>query len=135
MVINMELAEERGLSKETITLIGDCQNQLTDIIEKRVGQGFSKEIYNYIEQREYELQALWGFSQDSSYHTWKKRYEFKCQWANRTFRCKDTGVEFTIPECVEEGAFFIIGQGFLDVGRLNDYSRRGGNLEEVKSEG
>lgn len=61
--------------------------------------------------------------------------EFKNQWANRTFRCKDTGVEFTIPECVEEGAFFIIGKGWLDVGRLNAYSRRGGNLEEVKSEG
>lgn len=132
MTINMQLAKEMGLSQETIEHINSIHDKLEDLLSK-VSEGFNQNRYETIEAYEYTLQELWGFPQDPSYHTWKKRYEFKCQWANRTFRCKDTSVEFTIPEGIEEGAFFIIGKGFLDVGRLNAYSRRGGNLEEIKN--
>lgn len=131
MTINMQLAKLKGLCEEDIEHINLIHEELEVLLKCK----YSKQIYETIENLEYLLQHLWGFPQDPSYHTWKKRYEFKCQWANRTFRCKDTGVEFTIPEGVEEGAFFIIGKGWLDVGRLNAYSRSGGNLEEVKSEG
>lgn len=132
MAINTKLAEERGLDQEDIELINLIHEQLEVLINRTK---YNQVVYDTIENLENALQCLWRFPQDPSYHTWKKRYEFKCQWVNRTFRCKDTGIEFTIPECVEECAFFIIGKAFLDVGRLNAYIRRGGNLEEVKSEG
>lgn len=57
---------------------------------------------------------------------------FKRQWAGRTFKCLETGATFTIPEDVYETAFYAVGKGYIDVGRLGAYSRYGGKLVEVK---
>lgn len=56
--------------------------------------------------------------------------EFIEKWKGRKFRCKDTGVEFTVPDCVFYRDFYIIGKGFLDVGD-GYYARFGGNIEEL----
>jgi hypothetical protein len=131
MVANSVLAKQRELSEEDIVNITSIHEKLYYIIEKRVGMGFNQAVYNEIEKLENSLQGHWGFTIDPSYHTWKKSYKFKCQWANRTFKCLDTGVLFTIPEFVKERDFFSIGAGGIDVGRLDCYSRVIGNLEEV----
>jgi hypothetical protein len=61
-----------------------------------------------------------------------KLEQFREQWAGRKFRCKDTKSTFQIPEDVAEGAFYPVGNGYVDVGRLNAYCRFGGNIEEVE---
>jgi hypothetical protein len=130
-VTNSVLAKQRGLSEDDIANITCIHEKLYDITEKRVCMGFNQAVYDEIEQLENSLQGHWGFTIDPSYHTWKKLYKFKCQWANRTFKCLDTGTEFTIPESVKERDFFSIGAGGIDVGRLDCYSRVIGNVEEV----
>ena len=59
---------------------------------------------------------------------------FRKAWAGRTFRCKKTGVEFTIPEDVHYRQFFAFGDSFIDLGD-GYYWRAGGDIEEVKEEG
>lgn len=57
----------------------------------------------------------------------------KENWAGRVFVCNDTGEKFTIPDDVKPKDFFVIGNGFIDVGD-GYYCRWGGNIEEVRSE-
>lgn len=64
-----------------------------------------------------------------------KLEKFRKVWAGRIFKCPETGIVNSIPDCVNQCDFFIIGKGFLDVGRFNAYSRRGGNVYEVTGEG
>jgi len=52
------------------------------------------------------------------------------QWAGRVFRCKDTGLTTIIPDNVMPKDFFVVGEGFVDVGD-GMYSRAGGNIEEI----
>lgn len=59
--------------------------------------------------------------------------DFRDKWVGRTFRCKKTGVEFTIPEDVFYKQFFSFGDSFIDVGD-GYYSRVGGDIEEVFKE-
>lgn len=61
-----------------------------------------------------------------------KLEQFRKQWVGRKFKCLETGEEFTIPDDVRECDFFKVGNGFIDVGRLDAYSRRGGDIVEVK---
>jgi hypothetical protein len=122
---NRVLAASRGLSEEDIAEVDKIHEQLEGIIEKRVGMGFNLTIEAKIKELEFRLQRLWRFPEDSAYHTWAKRYEFKCLWAFRKWRCNTTGEVFEIPLSVEERDFFIWGDQdtCLDVGRLNMYAR------------
>lgn len=129
-MINMQLAEVRGLSDETIEWIKYLHEKMESYLEDGCLNGYSESLYTTIEKTEYVLQCLWGFPQDPDKHTWKHLYRFKCQWAGRTFRCAITGEEFTIPNSVEEGDFFSFGKAFVDVGRL-DYYCRYSNCTEV----
>lgn len=125
MTANRTLAKFLSLSEEEIADIDKIHEQLEGIIEKRVGMGFNLTIEAKIKELEFRLQRLWGFSQDPTYHTWAKRYEFKCLWAFRKFKCNTTGEVFEIPLSVEECDFFTWGDQdtYLDIGRLNMYAR------------
>lgn len=125
MTANRALAESRGLSEEDIAGIDAIHKQLEAIIEKRVGMGFNRAVELKIKELEFKLQELWGFSKDVRYHTWAARYEFKCLWAFRKWRCNTTGEVFEIPLSVEECDFFTWGDPdtYCDVGRLNMYAR------------
>lgn len=57
--------------------------------------------------------------------------EFQNIWAGRVFQCTLTGEKFTIPDDVYQTAFYQIGRGFVDVGRLNCYSRFSNVVEIV----
>lgn len=131
MTANPELLIQRGISEESTQEINRIHNQLNAILEKRVRMGFIQELYDYIESQELKLQELWGFPQDKNYHTWKNRYKFKCQWTGRVFKCIQTEIEFEIPNSVNERDFYVIGRGFVDVGRLDSYCRFSG-VEELK---
>ena len=130
-MINMQLAKDRGLSDEDIEHIEYLHWVLELCLERGCLQGYDEYVYEAVEQFEYMLQDLWGFPQDSGYHTWKHRYKFKSQWAGRTFQCNTTGEEFTIPNSVGERDFYSFGKAFVDVGRLDCYSRFS-NCKEVE---
>lgn len=55
-------------------------------------------------------------------------------WAGRTFKCNITGITFTIPKDVQECDFFVIGEGYVDVGRVNSYCRFGGDVVEISQQ-
>lgn len=59
--------------------------------------------------------------------------EFRKWWVGRTFRCKTTGVKFTIPDDVRPKVFYSFGESYIDVGD-GYYSRVGGYVEEITDE-
>lgn len=134
-MINMQLAKARGLSDEEIEKIEYLHWVLDLCLERGCLYGYDEDLYKAVEQFEYILQDLWGFSQDAKEHKWKHRYKFKCQWAGRKFRCTHTGEEFTIPNSVEERDYFSFGKSAIDVGRLGSYSRIIGDVVEITEEG
>lgn len=134
MTANRELAELRGISEKSILEIDRIHDLIDKFIRAWVKEPFSQSRKDEIHALENLLQSLWGFPQDCDYHRYANEYEFKCQWAGRTFRCADTGVEFTIPYDVQETDYFQIGNGAIDVGRLNFYSRVVGNIIEIINE-
>lgn len=132
MSVNLKLAEKRNISPEDIEELEEIHEWLEMLLARATLGVFNESVYARMEAFEFEAQKLWGFPRDATLHTWCKLYKFRCQWVGRVFVCDTTGVEFTIPEDVQECDFFPIGQGFVDVGRLDCYSRMGG-VTEVKT--
>lgn len=130
-MINMQLAKARGLSDEEIEQIEYLHGRLELYLVYGCLCGYDEDLYTTIEEKEYLLQRLWGFPQDPKQHKWKHIYKFKSQWAGRTFWCVITGEEFTIPNTVKERDCFYFGKAFVDVGRLDGYSRFS-NCKEVE---
>lgn len=127
MVANRFLAKTRGLSEKDIQRIDDIHLYLEGFIEDCVIKNKEEsEVLEEIEKWEFLLQEIWGFPLDKSKHTWKNRYLFKKQWAFTTWECEETGESFTIPYEVEETDFYVIGNGFVDVGRFLGYYRVSG---------
>ncbi len=113
---------------DKIKKIEDEIRQLT----KRADLGvFNQSVYEKIEQLEFELQELRGYESDSTRHSRKNYYRFKCSWVGRKFKCIKTGEELIIPETVTYGSFFEFGECFLDVGD-GHYCRGAGDIEEIK---
>lgn len=57
----------------------------------------------------------------------------KSDWVGRSFRCKETGEVFIIPEEVRPKYFFSFGNCMIDVGD-GFYARFGGPIEEIFEE-
>ena len=132
MAANRMLAQMRGISAESVKAIDLIHEELEKMIENHVSLGTEESlVLEEIERLEYRLQDLWKFPRDPEKHTWKTRYLFKNNWANTTWRCEETGDVVTIPFEVEETDFFLIGNGYIDVGRWGSYSRRAGNLTKI----
>lgn len=134
-MINMRLARERGLGEGGIEAIKATHEVLNEMLSSGQVGSFSHDMYDNIEACEYLLQDLWGFPKDPAFHTWKHRYNFKCQWAGRKFRCTRTGEEFIIPNSVEERDYFSFGDSAIDVGRIGCYCRIIGDVVEITEEG
>ena len=134
MGVNTWLAAERGLSENTIERIDFLHALIENLIKQSIGKPFSESVYTEIEGYEYLLQQAWGFPKDCDYHTWKKVYKLKNQWCGKKFRCKNTGETFTIPYDIKERDTFYFGDCFIDLGRVDCYSRRGGPVEELKED-
>lgn len=132
-MINKALAAQRNLSEETVSEIEEIHTQLSKLLSRANLGVFNTSVYNAIEQLEFQAQTLWDFPQDPALHTWKKLYEFRCQWVGKKYKCNKTGVEVSIPEDVRERDFISVGEGYVDVGRLNAYARFSG-VTEIKGE-
>lgn len=134
MTINRKLAEDYGLDESAIQQIEALHEKLDTLIAAWVKELYTEERAEEVHSIEDQLQALWGFSVDRSYHTWASLYEFRCQWVGKKYRCKETGEEFTIPDNVKPRDYFTFGQCGVDVGRLNCYSRMIGPVINLSRE-
>lgn len=134
MTINRKLAEDCGLDEYEILEIEALHEELDALIAAWVKEPYSEDRAEDIHSLEYKLQKLWGFPMRRRYHTWAYLYEFRCQWAGKKYRCQETGEEFTIPDDVKPCDFFSFGKCFVDVVRLNCYSRMGGPIITLDSE-
>lgn len=127
MAANRFLANAKGLSEEDIQRIDDIHDHLEWFIEDAVLTDRDEPTtLKEIEKWEFLLQEIWGFPLDSSKHVWNNKYLFKKQWAFTTWECVETGESFTIPYEVEETDFYVIGNGYVDVGRFPGYYRVSG---------
>ena len=127
MAANRFLAKTRGLSEKDIQRIDDIHIHLEWFIEDCVIKNKDEsKVLEEIEKWEFLLQEIWGFPKDPSTHVWKNKYLFKKQWAFTTWECEETGESFTIPYEVEETDFYVIGNGFVDIGRFPGYYRVSG---------
>ena len=132
MTVNKELAISRGLSDDDIARIEDVYERIDGLMKIgicRPGVWTEEQLEEHITALDYVLQYLWGFQMDKSRHRYLNEYKFKKQWVGRKFKCVSTGEEFTIPFEVRECDFFKVGDGFIDVGRLNCYCRMSGVVE------
>lgn len=129
MTANPTLVKMRGIDEDSVKQINLLHEKLDKLMSRANLGVFSQSVYEEIESIEMKLQLLWGFGIDKSMHTYKHLYKFRCSWVNRVFKCKTTGETFTIPENVKERDFFRVGDGFVDVGVLDGYSRRSNVIE------
>jgi len=135
MTANPFLVEQRGITGEEVEQINATHEQIYSLIERRSGLGvWNSSVHEAIKQLEFQLQRLWGFSEDESKHRYVREYEFKCAWVKRKFKCNTSGEVFTIPEDVYETACYFWGDGaMVDTGRLSFYSRFS-NCTEITGE-
>jgi len=76
-MINMKLAQERGLDEETIEQIGLTQSFLNDVLhDPSTLVADPEDVPGCIEECEYKLQRLWGFEVNKDFH----RYKFRVKW-------------------------------------------------------
>lgn len=131
MSVNMLLAEQRGLIEENILEIDRIHDLISKLTKEWIKEPFSQDRAYKLTELDFKLQRLWGFSEDINYHRYAREYEFKCQWAGRKFKAVNSGKEFIIPDDVYETALYVIEDAFVDVGRLNCYSRFSNVVEIV----
>lgn len=137
MTANLELAKQRGISQENIEAINSLHELLERLISCYTLEVDYQEALDLVRSTEFTLQRLWGFSEDSLYHTWYKKLNqrhMQLTWIGRTFRDMDSGTQRTILERhgVRERGIFGVGMGFIDFGVAGGYHRIVGNLKEIE---
>lgn len=135
MAANMQLVEERGVSDDSVEKINALHDALTNLITEYSLECDYDDAFALVTRAEFQLQRLWGFSEDSAFHTWVKRLNYKhfqLFWVGRTFQCHETGAVVTIPEDIyERQLIHISGVSAIDLGVCNGYSRMIGKVKEV----
>lgn len=127
MTANIDLIKSRGISEYNHNRINLIHRQLTDLIEMsaQVNPADPDYLYERCRDHEYALQRLWGFTEDSRYHTWCNRLRGRLRdhdYTGVTFQCKLTGVKRTvelIDITLNEYVLFNVGNGFVDFGGYN----------------
>ena len=137
MTANFELAKQRGISQENIEAINSLHELLERLIMSYTLEVDYQEARDLVRSAEFTLQHLWGFSEDSLYHTWYKKLNqrhMELTWIGRTFKDMDSGTQRTIRERhdIRERGTFGVGMGFVDFGVANGYHRIVGNLVEME---
>lgn len=132
-MINKQLATYRGISQEDQDRIEELHILVENLTEAAISERYPnvEEVVELIHQAEEQLQLIWGSDVDRSKHHYADDYEFRAKWAGKTFKCTISGETITIPDDVRQCELFGIGDGFLDVGRHNHYSRMSDNIVEV----
>lgn len=133
MAVNMELAVKQGLCNGAIMLIDTLHEHLENVISNTTLDHDERLVRQHVKDIEYKLQELWGFSQESRYHTWCHKLSERLrelQYLGVAYRCKDTGETCTIKaQDLSDGVLMGVGRGFIDFGGV---VRIVGNLERVK---
>ena len=135
MSANMELAKQRGISQENIEAINSLHELLERLISCYTLEVDYQEARDLVRSANKTLSDLWGFTYDERFDQWTLRFEkrhMELVWADRTFRCEDTGTVRTIEaEDVGVCRLWGCGNGCIDFGRPMSYSRIIGNLVEI----
>lgn len=132
MTASRTLAQLRGVDEATFLEIDKIHESTDNYIKEAIDNNYWEDVVKVaLQDTDFLLQELWGFEEDKSKHTLFKKYLFKKQWYGKKYKCVKTGEEFTIPFDVKECDFYQVGEGFVDVGRLDSYSRFSG-VTEVK---
>lgn len=136
MTANLELAKHRGISQENIEAINNLHELLERLISSYTLKVDYQEARDLVRSVEFTLQRLWGFSDDSLYHTWYKKLNqrhLELTWIGRTFKDMDSGTQRTIRERhdIRERTIFYVGMGFIDFGVAGGYHRIVGNIVEI----
>jgi hypothetical protein len=124
----MELAKAKGLTNTEIMLIDSMHEHLNCVINN-ISLEHDEAL---VRQHVFQLQELWGFSQDARYHQWVKRVSRRFRellYVGAVYRCKTTGETLTITaQELDAYKLVIIGNGFIDFGGVVRLI----NLERVK---
>lgn len=124
MTASRALAAQRGISEEDCLEIDELHEEIDGYIYLAITEDWEESlVQRVLENYEYRLQCAWKFTPDKKYHTYFKKYQFKKEWCNRSFKCNSTGQIFTVLMDVKECSFYQWGDAYLDTGRLNSYSR------------
>lgn len=133
MVASRRLGAQRGIPEDVLKQIDQMhvQNEalIRKLLELNAPVDQARELLTYAD---FDLQLMWGFPMDGNLHTLFKDYMFRREWYGRKFKCMATGEVLTIPADVQEGDYFQVGYGGIDVGRAGAYSRQIGNIIEVE---
>lgn len=133
MAANLELAKERGLSEEDISKINELHEALEYYTDLFIKVPWNQKAEDIIHNLEFAAQRLWKFPGDKRFHTWAPRYAFLCNWFGRSFKCLDTGETITLGKDIYPKQFISFGKCAIDLGVLNGYSRKIGNIQEILS--
>ena len=132
---NKQLADERGVSEEDREYIDQLHDLLYKLINSYTLDVPYEEAEALVKSANKTLSDLWGFDYNPRYDQWTPRLAqkwMKLAWEGKRYRCKDTGAEVLLTcDKVYEKSFVRVGNGFVDLGVANGYSRFGGNIEEI----
>lgn len=138
MAANPALVKERGISDDAVRKINMFHQELEDCLYetdeylREVDRG---RMFDHFRDIEFTLQRLWGFPEDSRYHTWVPRLRNRFRevdYLGVVYRCKETGFEREVTSgdlIATSHALFGVGKGFIDFG---DVVRIVGPIERVK---
>jgi hypothetical protein len=133
MTANATLVKERGISEGNVALINSIHDQLDYLIENADCSEDRSWTHTLVQKAEFTLQELWGFLQESRYHTWcarlQKRFR-EVDYLGAVYRCKETGLSRTVMrDDLQRPYLFGVGKGFIDFG---DVVRTVGPIERVQ---
>ena len=135
MAHNKQLADERGVSEKDREYIDQLHDLLYKLINSYTLDVPYEEAEALVKSANKTLSDLWGFDYNPRYDQWTPRLAQKWMnltWGGRIFKCKDTGEEVLLTcDKVYEKSFVRVGNGFVDLGVANGYSRFGGNIKEI----
>ena len=136
MTANLDLVKQRNISVDNVALINELHDLLYKLLDSYTLDIPYDEAETLVKSANKTLSDLWGFDYNPRYDQWTPRLAHKWMsltWGERIFKCKDTGEEVLIfGDMIYEGSFIAVGNGAIDLGRVNSYHRMVGNIEEIK---
>lgn len=133
---NKQLADQRNISQENRDAIDEMHILLEKLLNTYTFDIPYEEAEALVKSANKTLSDLWKFKYDECYDQWTPRLRqkgFELTWVGRSFKCGKTGAVVTItPEQAYERNLIAVGEGFIDLGVFQGYSRIVGDIEEIK---
>lgn len=132
---NKKLADARNISQENRQMIDEMHGLLERLIDVYTLEIPYQEAETIVKSANKTLSDLWGFVYNERYDQWTPRLKqkaFELTWVGRSFKCGKTRAIVTVtPEQAFERNLIPVGEGFVDTGVFQGYSRIVGDIEEV----